>query len=166
MIDSRQYFADALTVLERRGTRPVVTEEIALCASKRYAKVIANALNRYGKTPEQVRRIAAQEAAEKGASAMQPNIILKPVESSNIKAIGWDGENQILVVQFNSGTYQYPNVPKEVYEAFLAADSIGKHFHAVIRPHYAGIKVAVPETAEKGATTNGNELELDRNLSA
>ena len=50
-----------------------------------------------------------------------------PVDSSDVAAIGYDDESQTLEVEFiKSGVYQYFGVPREVFEAFLAADSKGR----------------------------------------
>lgn len=44
-------------------------------------------------------------------------IPMKPVSSSNIKAIGYDPEMQILAIQFGSGSvYHYQGVPEEIYD--------------------------------------------------
>jgi hypothetical protein len=59
---------------------------------------------------------------------------MQPVESSNIKAVGYDQPNGTLRVQFLSGaTHDYPDVSSAEYASFLAADSKGKHFHRHIR---------------------------------
>lgn len=68
------------------------------------------------------------------------------VKSSNIEQIGFEENvsislNQapinILKIVFTSGfTYDYYNVPKEVYEDFLKSDSIGKYFHKFIKNDY------------------------------
>ena len=58
---------------------------------------------------------------------------MKPVESSNIKAIGW--EDEVMEVAFvKGGVYRYTGVPEEIYKAMMAAPSKGKFFHARIRP--------------------------------
>lgn len=89
-------------------------------------------------------------------------IPLKPVTSSNIKAVGYDEERHILAIEFASGTYYYADFPKEAYDAFVAADSLGKHFAAFIRAKYAGVKVLIADSAapaaEKGEQDNGSEL--------
>jgi len=42
-----------------------------------------------------------------------------------------------LQIEFNhGGIYNYDFVPKEVFEDLLAADSIGKAFHATIKGQY------------------------------
>jgi len=67
------------------------------------------------------------------------------VKSSNIQQIGWEERrvslNQkpkaILRIAFNTGmVYDYHDVPKEVYESFLKAESIGKYFWANIKDKY------------------------------
>ncbi len=53
---------------------------------------------------------------------------LHSVESSMIQAFGYDEAKETLLVIFNSRkTYQYSEVPKEVYEELLAADSKGSY---------------------------------------
>jgi hypothetical protein len=64
-------------------------------------------------------------------------VSMNPVVSSNIGAIGYDGVTRELHVQFKSGrTYKYSNVPLDVYDAFLAAESKGKYFAANVRGKY------------------------------
>jgi hypothetical protein len=59
------------------------------------------------------------------------------VESSLIQAVGYDGERQLLEIAFTSGmTYWYANVPPAVYEALMAAASMGEYFHKHIRNVY------------------------------
>lgn len=56
------------------------------------------------------------------------------VESSNLKAIGYDEENNILYIDFkNSGTYKYFDVEKNIYDGFFNAESIGKYFDRNIK---------------------------------
>ena len=64
------------------------------------------------------------------------------VESSNIQAVGYDEDKEILVLDFNSGTtYQYENVPVGVYQGLMDAESIGKYFHKNIRSVYEYSKI-------------------------
>src|SRR5262245_64035353 len=56
---------------------------------------------------------------------------LVPVESSMIQAVGYDPKTRILEVVFNSGqTYCYDDVPPEVHQALMAADSKGQYMRA------------------------------------
>ena len=53
------------------------------------------------------------------------------VDSSQVKAIGFDPETKTLAVTFTRGlgaTYHYPNVSQETYDAFIAAESAGTFF--------------------------------------
>ena len=64
-----------------------------------------------------------------------------PVESSNILGVGYDDEEDTLYVTFHSGgvsggRYRYEGVRKEIYEAFMAAPSKGKFFHASIKGRF------------------------------
>lgn len=61
----------------------------------------------------------------------RPPIELKPVESSQIKAIGYDEKTGTLAVAFKYGTgaiYHYPDVLEETHQAFVNAESIGQFF--------------------------------------
>ena len=57
-----------------------------------------------------------------------------PVESSNIKAIGYHKKSKILEVEFNhGGIYCYSDVPGNAVEALFDADSVGKFFNTNIK---------------------------------
>jgi len=59
------------------------------------------------------------------------------VQSSNIESIGYDAETQTLEIGFlNGSVYQYFDVPEQVYEGIMSADSHGKYFAAFIKGHY------------------------------
>lgn len=72
---------------------------------------------------------AAQPA---GYSAVPyDHIPLHPVKSSQLKAVGYDAQRNILAAQFLHGAqavYHYPNVTPELHAAFAAADSKGEFF--------------------------------------
>lgn len=58
-----------------------------------------------------------------------------PVESSNIKAVGYDEENKVLKVEFlNGGVYIYTNVePYHFKNITTNVKSVGKYFIENIR---------------------------------
>ncbi len=60
------------------------------------------------------------------------------LQSSSLRSLGYDPEQQILAVEFSSGAlYRYEAVPPEVVQALLEADSLGRHFNQVFKPqHY------------------------------
>jgi hypothetical protein len=68
---------------------------------------------------------------------------LIPVESSMIQAVGYDPETHILEVVFTSGqTYCYEDVPPDVYQALMAADSKGQYMRAAIIGVYPDYRVS------------------------
>lgn len=62
---------------------------------------------------------------------------LTPLKSSNIAAVGHDGE--ALYVQFRSGkTYSYPGVDAAHFRAMIETDSPGSYFHKHVKSAHAG----------------------------
>ena len=62
---------------------------------------------------------------------------MKNVDSSNIAAIGYDCELSELFVQYKNGmTYKYKEVPTNIYESFLKAESKGKFMNEEVKPFY------------------------------
>ena len=53
-------------------------------------------------------------------------MIMNPVNSSHIKAIGYDETTQTMKVEYNQATYEYASVPKDVYVQIMNADSKGR----------------------------------------
>jgi len=67
----------------------------------------------------------------------RPPIALQPVDSSQVKAVGYDEASKTLAVQFKHGAqaiYHYPGVEPETHEAFIGAESLGKFFKEHIKP--------------------------------
>lgn len=59
------------------------------------------------------------------------------VSSSNISSIGYDQNNMILEVEFQNGfTYQYFDVPQNIYEGLMRAISHGSYLNSVIKGNY------------------------------
>ena len=60
-------------------------------------------------------------------------------KSSNIAGVSyWPGPRTMHITFRGGRTYRYRDVPQDLYEALLAADSIGKYFAAHVRPHFKG----------------------------
>ena len=73
---------------------------------------------------------------------LSPSMQRQAVESTNIKSVGYDPEDEILEVEFHSGgVYHYVGVPPAVYEGLLAARSTGRYFGDFIRLRYPYEKV-------------------------
>lgn len=61
-----------------------------------------------------------------------------PVSSSNIAAIGFDENKNILVIQFNNGkAYEYYGVPPYVFDEFLNSGSKGQYANQNIYKNYS-----------------------------
>lgn len=59
------------------------------------------------------------------------------VESISIRSLGYDPEEEVLEVEFQSGgVYQYLGVPPSVYEGMLVARSKGRYFGEFVRSRY------------------------------
>ncbi len=60
---------------------------------------------------------------------------LKPVKSSNLKAVGYDEEAQALYIQFPKGNtiWKYTPVTKKDYDLFIGSPSLGSFFHQHIK---------------------------------
>lgn len=64
------------------------------------------------------------------------------VESSDIVEVGYDSDVKILEVMFYGGrTYQYANIPENVYSELISAESIGGYFNTHIRDQYPHAKI-------------------------
>jgi hypothetical protein len=60
---------------------------------------------------------------------------LIPVDSSAIRAVGYDGST--LTVEFHSGRiYDHPNVPYSVFESFMRSSSKGNYYNQHVRGRY------------------------------
>ena len=60
-----------------------------------------------------------------------------PVTSTTLKSVGYDPQTQTLELEFDSGSvYQYDNVPPEVYQGLLEADSLGRYLNENIDKSY------------------------------
>ena len=55
---------------------------------------------------------------------------LKPVNSSQIAAVGFDPATKVMTIQFKGkgSTYEYQNVSQEVYDGLCGAESVGTYF--------------------------------------
>jgi hypothetical protein len=62
---------------------------------------------------------------------------LDPVESSMLAAIGYDENLKALVVLYNSGkAYQYLEVPPQIFQGLLNAESKGRYMLDNVIDHY------------------------------
>lgn len=56
------------------------------------------------------------------------------VNSSSLRELGYNPDEQVLEVLFHNGSlYRYEQVPAEVVQALLEADSLGRYFNQVFK---------------------------------
>ena len=64
------------------------------------------------------------------------------VSSSNLSRVRYEDRTNTLEIEFQGGrVYQYFDVPKQIYESLLKAESKGSFFHEQIRGHYRYARV-------------------------
>ena len=64
-----------------------------------------------------------------------------PVDSSNLKEIGYDPDNKELRVSFHGGAvHDHAGVPVEQYAGLMSAASHGKYYNEHIKGHYPSMK--------------------------
>lgn len=57
--------------------------------------------------------------------------------STVIQSIGYNGEKQLLIVQFVSGAvYHYKDVPPRIYKAFKSSKSKGVYFNDHVKDKF------------------------------
>lgn len=76
-------------------------------------------------------------------------MIRQPVTSSAIKSLGH--EQDVLEVEMASGqVYRYTNVPRELFEKLLNAESIGSAFHHQVKKAGFAFEKVEPDGNEEG----------------
>ena len=75
------------------------------------------------------------------------SIELKPVESSQIQAAGYDSATQTMAVRFKGSNfvYHYKGVEPDVAKAFDEAESKGRFFGSTIQGAYDFEKIDVED---------------------
>ena len=57
-----------------------------------------------------------------------------PVASHNIYSVGYDSNSKVLEIEFNThSVYRYYEVPEDVYDELMAAESKGSYFFKKIK---------------------------------
>lgn len=65
-----------------------------------------------------------------------------PINSTNIRAVGYDEATQLLEIEFHTGrVYRYSSVPPYVYAGLIKAESHGKYFQTHISNMYSNVEV-------------------------
>lgn len=81
--------------------------------------------------------ISVMKFVEAVRSLLKEREEMPKVDSSAVDFIDYDGESGTLDIWYREGEgYSYFEVPRDRYEALLAAPSIGAYVNAEIKPHY------------------------------
>jgi hypothetical protein len=85
-----------------------------------------------------------------GLDAQSSLIERTPVQSSDLASVGYDASRRMLEIEFRSGgIYRYLEVPAEIHERLLAAESKGRFFAAHIRDRFRHERVRARASAAK-----------------
>lgn len=96
------------------------------------------------KSPPALPLVSAPIIEVKPMSAPLPaagSVNLVQVNSSNIRAVGYDIDTNELYVVYRGSIFVYYDVPQEKYTALLAADSKGGYLNSDIKCNFLSKKV-------------------------
>jgi KTSC domain len=82
----------------------------------------------------------------------------KTVTSSALSSVGYDPETKVLEVGFPSkAVWRYADVPQEVFDRFMRAESLGRFFASDIRANYKAERVHLKPDCGAGVEPCLNE---------
>ncbi len=65
-----------------------------------------------------------------------------PVASPMASAIGYDSENEVLQIEFNSGAvYQFSDIDEDTWEDLYASEAVGRYFNQNIKGRYQSQRI-------------------------
>ena len=72
-----------------------------------------------------------------------PQLIHRPVQSSSLKSVGYDGKTKSMEILLrDGGLYEHFEVPEHVYAALIAAVSKGSYYENYVKRNYARVRKA------------------------
>jgi len=73
-----------------------------------------------------------------------------PVDSTDVVSIGYDPIERMLEIEFHEGRiYRYMEVPQDIYDHFMKADSYGGYFNSYINGYFRYRRVEADGTEKK-----------------
>ena len=67
---------------------------------------------------------------------------LLPVNSSTLSKVGYDPSSGTMIIVFNTGsTYEFQQMPKDIYDNLLNSPSLGAFFNQNIRKRFMFKKI-------------------------
>lgn len=72
----------------------------------------------------------------------EESFAMLPVASTMASAIGYDSENEVLQIEFNSGAvYQYSDIDEDTWEDLHSSDAVGKFYNQYIKGKYQSQRI-------------------------
>ncbi|AFY58358.1 hypothetical protein Riv7116_5997 [Rivularia sp. PCC 7116] len=72
----------------------------------------------------------------------EESFAMLPVASAMASAIGYDSENEVLQIEFNSGAvYQYSDIDEDTWEDLYSSDAVGKYYNQYIKGKYQSQRI-------------------------
>ncbi|MEO1430473.1 MAG: KTSC domain-containing protein [Cyanobacteria bacterium J06632_19] len=72
----------------------------------------------------------------------EESFAMLPVASTMASAIGYDSENEVLQIEFNSGAvYQYSDIDEDTWEDLYSSDAVGKYYNQYIKGKYQSQRI-------------------------
>ena len=72
----------------------------------------------------------------------EESFAMLPVASTMASAIGYDSENEVLQIEFNSGAvYQYSDIDEDTWEECKSSDALGKFYNQYIKGKYQSQRI-------------------------
>ena len=72
----------------------------------------------------------------------EESFAMLPVASTMASAIGYDSENEVLQIEFNSGAvYQYSDIDEDTWEDLHSCDAVGKFYNQYIKGKYQSQRI-------------------------
>lgn len=82
------------------------------------------------------------------------------VASSNVEAIGYSIERNMMFIQFKGGSmYKYMNVPKSVYDEMMVSTSIGSYVSKHVKNSFNYGKAEPEDLFDQEVTSLGDEMD-------
>ena len=64
------------------------------------------------------------------------------VASTMASAIGYDSDNEVLQIEFNSGeVYQYSDIDEDTWEDLYSSNAVGKYYNQYIKGRYQSQRI-------------------------
>lgn len=72
----------------------------------------------------------------------EESFAMLPVASTMASAIGYDSDNEVLQIEFNSGAvYQYSDIDEDTWEDLNSSNAVGRYYNQYIKGKYQSQRI-------------------------